>query len=110
MTPISRQILIIGAAAVAALGLFSCNKPEETAKEQQPMSFSTYTGRSTTKAGDTFVTSAQLPAGKAFSVYAYNTGSSTAFDAASLASYDVYMDGVAVTYTGGGASDPAQYT
>ncbi len=92
------------------LGLFSCNKPQEAVSWQNPMSFSTYTGRSTTKAGDSFVTSAQLPAGKAFTVYAYNTGSAAAFDAASLASYDIYMNGVAVTYTGGDASNPDKYT
>ncbi len=95
-----KKVFLIAAAAALVLSSCSKNEVSENKSESNLIGFSSYSGRSTTKAGDTFVdntTTSTLPAGKAFGVFAFNTGS-TSFDAASHTAN--FMSDVPVTYDG----------
>ena len=64
-------------AAAAALVLASCAKTEVTSvseAQNHTIGFGTYTPRSLTKAGDTYVASGNLPDGSVMGVYGYSTG------------------------------------
>lgn len=112
---------------LAALLLFglvalSCSKGSATEEVEykKELSFNGYIARSVTKAegnsvpgtkaGDSFVSTGELPGGKAFGVYAYNTGSATTFVPANIGDYSVFMSNVGVTYNGSGSSTPSNYT
>ncbi|MBR6465961.1 MAG: fimbrillin family protein [Bacteroidales bacterium] len=106
------QVKRLAALLLFGLLALSCSKGSATEEieYQKQLSFSGYTARSVTKAGDTFVSTTELPGGKSFGVYAYNTGSSTTFVPANIGDYTVFMSNVAVTYNGSGASTPTNYT
>ena len=101
-------MIMLMTAGFLGLALSSCSKGDNEPDYQKPMGFSGYTARSATKANGSLDTGNELPANQAFGVYAYNMGSSTIFDPS--ATYPVFMGNVAVTYTGGGASDDTKYT
>ena len=103
-----RQMIKLMTVGFIGLALLSCSKGDNEPGYEKPMGFSGYTARSATKANGSLATGNELPANQAFGVYAYNTGSSTDFDPATA--YPVFMGNVAVTYTGGGASNSAKYT
>ncbi len=103
-----RQMIKLMTAGFIGLALLSCSKGDSEPDYQKPMGFSGYTARSASKANGSFASGNELPANQAFGVYAYNTGSSTTFDPETT--YPVFMGNVAVTYTGGGASDDTKYT
>jgi hypothetical protein len=91
------------------LAVLSCSKGDNQPEYQKPLGFSGYTARPASKANASFVQGTELPSGQAFGVYAYNTGTSETFDPESISTYGKFMTDVAVTYSGGGASNPQKY-
>ena len=106
-----RQMIMLMAAGFMGLSLSSCSKGESNQEYQKPVEFSGYTARSVTKAGASFATGTELPAGQPFGVYAYNTGRRTDFKSNpdTIATYGKFMTNVPVTYNGDGASVPTNY-
>jgi len=95
--------------AFLSVAMMSCSKSDsEPAAQNKAIGFNTYTGRAVSKADASFIdkgTTALLDGSK-FVVYAYNTKAAAWAGTVS----DVFMNGVTVTYAGGGASDPEKYT
>ena len=104
-----RQMIKLMTVGFMALAVLSCSKSDSQPEYQKPLGFSGYTARPASKANASFVQGTELPSGQAFGVYAYNTGTSERFDANSISGYGKFMSDVAVTYNGGGASDPQKY-
>lgn len=101
-------------AASAALVLSAaCTKTEVTRSlndEGTPIAFSNYAARDITKAASSNYVKkgATLVNGQKFGVFAYNTGATATFDAASAK--PAFMNNVAVTFTTGGDSDASKNT
>lgn len=106
-----RQMVKLLAFGFIGLAALSCSKGDGAQDYQKPVEFSGYTARSMTKAGASFVTGVELPAGQSFGVYAYNTGSRTDFkpNQDTINTYGKFMTNVQVTYSGDGASNPEKY-
>lgn len=96
------------------LALLSCSKGDSEPEYQKPIEFSSYTGRSVTKANASFVSGSIIPNGQKFGVYAYNTGTVETFDPESVSDYGKFMSNIPVTYNGSqtsttDASNPEKY-
>ena len=108
-----KKIMILAAAAALVLSA-ACTKSEITSSlndGENAIGFTNYSYRSFTKADGTFVdnnTTAGLVNDKKFGVYAYSTDNGTAWSTTAIG--DIFMDGVAVTYTTGGDSDATKNT
>ncbi len=105
-----RQMIKLMSVGLMSLAVLSCSKGDNQLEYEKPMEFSGYTARSVTKANGSFATGTELPSGQAFGVYVYNTGTSERFDPEQLSTYGKFMTDVAVTYNGGGAGSPANYS
>ncbi|MBR6465962.1 MAG: fimbrillin family protein [Bacteroidales bacterium] len=102
-----KKMFLLAAAALVAFA--SCSKSDvEKAAETKAIGFNGYTGRAVTKANASLIDkgTTELLSGSKFVVYAYNTGSAAWAKSVS----DVFMNGVTVTYAGGGKTDPTKYT
>lgn len=104
-----RQMIKLMTVGFMGLAVLSCSKGDNQPEYQKPLGFSGYTARPATKANASFVQGTELPSGQAFGVYAYNTGTTERFDPNSVSSYGKFMTNQAVTYSGGGASNPQKY-
>lgn len=88
----------------------SCSKNDQPEQREAAIGFSSYAGRTITKAdAGSFIAPgvAELITNSKFAVYAYNTGSA-AFTG-NETSLNVFMNNVAVTYKGGGAGTETNY-
>jgi hypothetical protein len=103
-----KKFFLIAAAAAMVLSSCSKNNVSEDTSEANAINFGVYTGRSTTKAGSSFVpsTSTALPLGKSFGVYCYLATKNYANTSDFTANY---MDNLPVQYKTEGATIPANY-
>jgi hypothetical protein len=105
-----KKFFLIAAAAALVLSSCSKNNVSENTSESNLIGFSSYTGRSVTKADGSFVpsTSPALPSNGAFGVYCYNSGNTDFTTESTIAPN--FMSNVPVTYNGSGKDDAANYT
>lgn len=105
-----KKMFLLAAAALVAFA--SCSKSDvEKAAETKAIGFNSYTGRTVTKADASLIdkgTTALPNAGK-FVVYAYNTETGT-WGTGATSTTPVFMNGVTVTYNGGGAGTSSNYS
>ena len=106
-----KSIFKLMGVAFISVAMLSCSKNETEPVQNKAIGFNTYTGRAVTKADASLIDkgTTTLKSGSKFVVYAYNTGSTAWADLTSGPS-TVFMNGVTVTYGGGGATDPDEYT
>ncbi len=103
-----KSIFKLMGVAFISVAMLSCSKNESEPAQTKAIGFNTYTGRAISKAGNSLINkgTTTLAEGAKFVVYAYNTKNAAWAGTVS----DVFMNGVTVTYEGGGATDPDKYT
>ena len=94
------------AALILAAGCAKIENKSTTNDVQHAIGFSNYAPRNLTKADGTYASSTTLANGKVYDVYAYATGNGIAFTTTAIGTQ--FMNGVHVTYTTGGDSDPTK--
>lgn len=101
-----KKFFLLAAAAVMVFA--SCSKNDQPEQREAAIAFSGYTGRAITKANSSLITENELGKDAVFNVYAYNTGANDF--TGNEQELNVFMNKVAVTYNGNGASTASNYT